>query len=431
MSLESHSRRSRNSLRSALSTDTRSKPHRRGLHLFSRPSREDGEPLHRRSFLAKPPVPGAARRVLTVLHSPSPKPKKPSRPTHDVLSGSGYDDAAGSESRPGRHDILLAGPFAEARVAAASVCTRSDSLASSVGGVEASASSFSDSTGSARRLGISQPYISDTAPVPAAPISGCACRALRERTSRLTDALASVREELAAMQERAERAELEAADAVRAGKEARRRLARRVREVEERAALRERAFRSEMARMADDPAAQRHDVDAGGRRAFGRSESARVGDRRPRVDAPAPQLPTPVMERARSVGNVHEARRRGREPPAGSIRRSTSTASGPGSARSAARRSLLRRALVAHVHSVRYTSAAAAWERFFSGEGGVVSPEQFARAVRGLAVAADARDKDVDALRVEVCGGVETGDTGGVTWPMFVRFYGRTRGEST
>lgn len=142
-----------------------------------------------------------------------------------------------------------------------------------------------------------------------------------------------------------------------------------------------------------------------------------------------------------SVGSGTETN--GRGTPGGSrgragVRRMATTAGGIGmigmdgsrTNKTMARRNLIRRALIAHIQSGRYRSARAVWVEFFCAEGGHVTPEQFARAVRGLAVAADARDRDLEVLREEVCG-AEVGDTGVMSWAMFARFYQRTRNEST
>lgn len=99
------------------------------------------------------------------------------------------------------------------------------------------------------------------------------------------------------------------------------------------------------------------------------------------------------------------------------------------SPRTLARRSLIRRAFIAHIHSTRYRSARTAWFEFFGAEGSVICIDQFSRAVRSLAVAADARDKDVEVLREEVCG-AKNGDIG-LSWAMFTRFYQTTKHEST
>lgn len=99
------------------------------------------------------------------------------------------------------------------------------------------------------------------------------------------------------------------------------------------------------------------------------------------------------------------------------------------SSKTLARRSLLRRSFIAHVHSSRYKSVQAAWHDFLGAENSHVTPEQFSRAVRRLAIAADARDRDLELLRKEVSG-AEENDTGVVTWEMFKRFYGLTKYES-
>lgn len=74
------------------------------------------------------------------------------------------------------------------------------------------------------------------------------------------------------------------------------------------------------------------------------------------------------------------------------------------SAKTLARRSLIRRAMIAHIQSPRYRSARMAWFDFFGAQGNHISYDLFARAVRSLAVAADARDDDLDVLKLEVMG---------------------------
>lgn len=100
------------------------------------------------------------------------------------------------------------------------------------------------------------------------------------------------------------------------------------------------------------------------------------------------------------------------------------------SARILARRSLIRRAFIAHIHSSRYGSTRNAWNDFLGGEVGTVSTAQFARAIRSLAVAADARDVDLEKLQCEICD-VESCVGVNITFPTFVRFYHRTKDEST
>lgn len=144
--------------------------------------------------------------------------------------------------------------------------------------------------------------------------------------------------------------------------------------------------------------------------------------------------------RVRSAGTVYEqARRRSIRSDASTLHRpatpnrnaliAKSNNANP-STRTLARRSLIRRAFIAHIHSQRYRDPRDAWLNFLTGEAGTVTPEQFARAVRGLAVAADARGKDLDLLRKEVSG-AEVGDTGGMTITMFAEFYERTKNEPT
>lgn len=150
------------------------------------------------------------------------------------------------------------------------------------------------------------------------------------------------------------------------------------------------------------------------------------------------------FSRTKSAGSVHDRprRRSERSDRLSSSARQTvaqkkllpaSVSSDGGtscSSRTRARRSLIRRAFIAHIHSNKYRSTKSAWVEFLGGENGHVSPDQFARAVRGLAVASNARDRDLGLLREEVCG-AELCDTGVVTWGMFARFCQETRGEPT
>lgn len=148
----------------------------------------------------------------------------------------------------------------------------------------------------------------------------------------------------------------------------------------------------------------------------------------------------PNFARVRSAGNVYETARRPasrfdvRRPPSRTTtfnRRGTpaSLEVGAVSAKTLARRSLLRRSFIAHIHSSRYRSTRAVWNDFFGAENEQITPEQFSRAVRGLAIAADAHDRDLELLRQEVSG-AEENDTGVMTWEMFVRFYSITKHES-
>lgn len=144
----------------------------------------------------------------------------------------------------------------------------------------------------------------------------------------------------------------------------------------------------------------------------------------------------PNFDRVRSASNVHEVACRTLTHP--NVYRSLTQTHQEGaftpmetskvSSKTLARRSLLRRSFVAHIHSSRYKSIDTAWHDFFGVENGQVTPEQFSRAVRRLAIAANARDCDLELLRQEVSG-AEENDTGVVTWGMFVRFYGLTKHE--
>lgn len=102
------------------------------------------------------------------------------------------------------------------------------------------------------------------------------------------------------------------------------------------------------------------------------------------------------------------------------------------SVKTVARRSLIRRALIAHIQSTRYRSARMAWFDFFGAEGNHISYELFAKAVRSLAVAADARDRDLELLLEEVCSlesssVTERKKAAVVSWAMFARFYQKTK----
>lgn len=149
------------------------------------------------------------------------------------------------------------------------------------------------------------------------------------------------------------------------------------------------------------------------------------------------------FSRVRSTGNVHENHRRLDRPDSYSslprsrssrVRRSSSAAHDATPlvdvTRKVTKNSLLRRSFVAHIHSSKYRSAREAWDRFLGGADGPVSPDQFSRAVRGLAIAATAKDHEIEKLRKEV-GGEQENDTGVVSWFMFARFYNNTVGESS
>lgn len=99
-----------------------------------------------------------------------------------------------------------------------------------------------------------------------------------------------------------------------------------------------------------------------------------------------------------------------------------------------------------------------AWFDFFGAQGNQISYDLFARAVRSLAVAADARDADLDVLKLELMGddddggaavrtrkkAMRVGDEDGedddddacseeeeeedlLSWAMFARFYQKTK----
>lgn len=138
---------------------------------------------------------------------------------------------------------------------------------------------------------------------------------------------------------------------------------------------------------------------------------------------------------ARSLQNEGSRRRSDRVDSGSNSRMSMSskgnvTDNGSISPRTIARRSLIRRAFIAHIHSARYKTMRSVWTDFLGADNSHVTPEQFSRAVRSLAVASDARDRDLEILREEVCG-AEFFDTGIVTWAMFVHFYQHTKNEST
>lgn len=93
-----------------------------------------------------------------------------------------------------------------------------------------------------------------------------------------------------------------------------------------------------------------------------------------------------------------------------------------------ARRSLIRRAFIAHIQSTKYRSARNVWSEFFGAEDNVISTEQFARAVRSLAVAADARDRDLETLRDELKS-LDRGEQDSISWSAFFLFYQKSKTE--
>lgn len=93
-----------------------------------------------------------------------------------------------------------------------------------------------------------------------------------------------------------------------------------------------------------------------------------------------------------------------------------------------ARRSLIRRAFIAHIQSTKYRSARNVWSEFFGAEDNVISTEQFARAVRSLAVAADARDRDLESLRDELKS-LDRGENNCISWSAFFLFYQKSKNE--
>lgn len=538
---EKRPRRSR--LRSAHSqTEPRSKSTRR-RQLFSRqqPAQEDDPEPHRRSFLAKPPAPGAARHVLSVLRDPTPKPKRPVStplPQSSILVGSGYDDVPRrDEPRETDRDGSQRSDSVTSSLRSASAAGAAGVLAAHSHPLEVDASEVSDSASSARdrrpSSSASTPpqnssgaddfvFVDDVTPtpialryvgneerdVPEAPSVSPVYKTvspephaepedvamLREENASLQAAFAAHRNETAVLMQslriRATDALAEVDELARQLKDTRRRLTRRVRELEDDAAATEARHAEELARAAAVEKQLRSELEMSRntravlashhthqQRRFVRPEGSAVVTAR-RLRGPVATQIVPLQSdagglrggnvvggrlqntisssdfmggiaRTRSVGNVHEAARRKNSTSRSELhatrsghastnstmlRRSSSavveSTSGV-SSRTMARRSLLRRAFIAHIHSSRYRTARVAWSTFLGGADGTpVSPEQFARAVRGLAVAADARDRDLDVLRAEVCGS-EACDTGVVTWAMFLQFYHVTRHEST
>ena len=244
-------------------------------------------------------------------------------------------------------------------------------------------------------------------------------------------------------------------------KDTRKRLTRRIRELEDELASQKSRYHSSDAakyRERDDHA--RSEVSAM-RPSLSRAGTApSLPGRRRRVQALPPSMTfnndvhtRPIADgfaqspqnghfaKIRSTGNVHDisARRKFRSESFSGMPRPGTPNRKPysfgdeeenASPRTVARRSLIRRALIAHIHSSRYRTAKHAWYEFLHAEAGNVTPDQFARAVRGLAVAADSSDRDLDVLRQEVCGAEEC-DTGVLSWSMFLKFYQLTENERT
>lgn len=98
------------------------------------------------------------------------------------------------------------------------------------------------------------------------------------------------------------------------------------------------------------------------------------------------------------------------------------------SIRMMARRGLIRKAFIAHIHSSKYGSGRKVWFDFFGAEGSQIDADQFTRAVRNLAVAVDARDRELEGLQDEI-GAMEQGDTKVISWTAFSRFYFQTQNE--
>lgn len=266
-------------------------------------------------------------------------------------------------------------------------------------------------------------------------------------------------EELRALKRSVREKEAEVEDLGRQLKETRWRLQKRIKEVEEEAETERARHAKEMERKRGIEERLRSELERWrGGRGFVRTESSPTleGRRRKReeeydrarggssgaesVSSGSGTGPHPNFARVRSAGNVHENVRRTTSRPElhavggrpGHGRRFSSASNDAAFVRKrlVAKRSLLRRSFVAHIHSSRYRSMRAAWNDFLGGDKGHVTPERFARAVRGLAIAVDATERDLEMLRQEVCG-AEEHDTGVVTWAMFVRFYKLTEHEST
>lgn len=507
------------------------------------PTEEDDN--RRRSFLAKPPAPGAARRVLTVLNQSqkrsSPFSSRRSPSTRNAVFGSGYElpsdddpDDIPSDLEEEHRKPDIADVRTTPLVDDVPVTVRSDSAASSMPSsrgtpqrlLDVEASEISDEINSSsdpKSRGRMSPSSTTVTPpqhtddlvfiddvtttavefrnvgeeeldVPEAPSEYS--KKLRiahpwpmseEHYRSLQDEIDALRQEkqsvlslnndlemrnkelevlLQSLRLRTSESNAEVEELTRQLKDTRKRLTRRVRELEDNLSAQQRKHKDDIAQLRVVERHLRDEIETyADSNAFYRTGSVpSINARRKRAShaGPAPlaqshadvtirQLGEPIMShpsanlsfaRVRSAGNVHEqSRRRSTRPDYVSqsssrsstpVRKSVApgSESGKRSPRTVARRSLMRRAFIAHIHSSRYRSSRNAWHDYMAGDSAQITPEQFSRAVRSLAVAADARDRDLEVLREEVCG-AEACDTGVVTWLMFMRFYQLTKNEST
>eukprot|EP00177_Eucheuma_denticulatum_P003139 GFKZ01005661.1.p1 GENE.GFKZ01005661.1~~GFKZ01005661.1.p1 ORF type:complete len:506 (-),score=118.36 GFKZ01005661.1:2050-3567(-) len=491
-------------------------PHSNARRLFSRsqsnslipslppptPSTPSLSPPSRRSFLAKPPTPGAAKRVLAVLREQ----KKPGAlSTRQLPYVKPHHHGGGACGKGGGSD--------EACVSARSSSVESDVVAAAKvgkrgrlpdGPLDVDVSEVSDE--GEKRLRKRQGTLSNTPDVkedllfiddvgdgpgyvfdivgegedevPEAPgLTAVGQEEEGEVVRLLRDELACVRgengrlegllkakeveydEEVKALKMSVRDKEAEVEDLARQLKDVRWRLQKRIKEVEDEAEVERASHAKEVERRRGIEERLRSELERWrGGRGFVRTESSPTleGRRKKReeeydkarggssgaesVSSGSGTGPHPNFARVRSAGNVHENVRRTTSRPElhavggrpGHGRRSSSASNDAAMVRKrmVAKRSLLRRSFVAHIHSSRYRSMRAAWNDFLGGDKGHVTPERFARAVRGLAIAVDAKERDLEMLRREVCG-AEEHDTGVVTWAMFVRFYKLTEHEST
>lgn len=482
-------------------------PRRSSRRLFCRPTSSSlsgmslpastSQLASKRSFLAKPPAPGAARRVLAVLRDGQKRRGRTPNDSSDPVQVNSHHPAPATRT----HSVLSSLQSAGEPPAAGERLIEVD--ASEVSDGSSSGRARRRSSGSDRRGGVEDAlrYDDESQPeedggddgaggflfrlvgeddVPEAPPASAVdaervrallgeLEVLRKEKRDMEAVFAQQHRELNvlvnAMKTRAAESSIEVEDLTRQLKETRKRLTRRVRELEEELGKQRTGHAEEVARHRGVEKELRAEVDAlrGNAQCFVRTESTpALPARRKRASVAVPPghhfdttrgaAPESVSSggnsaqgldfaRVRSAGNVHETLRRKTSRPdvyhsrvrSSGLAKRASNASGEvgrKSPRVPGKRSLLRRSFIAHIHSTRYRTTRSAWQEFLGAENTQVTPEQFARAVRSLAIASDARDRDLELLREEVCG-AELGDTGVVTWEMFVRFYQRTKHEST
>ncbi|PXF49072.1 hypothetical protein BWQ96_01210 [Gracilariopsis chorda] len=140
-----------------------------------------------------------------------------------------------------------------------------------------------------------------------------------------------------------------------------------------------------------------------------------------------------AFNRVQSTGSVAESTRRRSVRHSASLRNSTvrrvmDADTSVASPATRARQSLIRRAFVAHIHAQKYRTARQAWIQFLGAHRQAVELSSFAACVRGLAVAAEASDRELQLLMQEICE-VPVSQHTVMTWAMFSRFYDSTRKE--